>query len=115
MSTLVWTRARSKSLVVIILCGGLALGLSLFFRDGAVRPAVPTIFVLLIISVAHSCGRLAGLLVAIVGGLVFAAFLFEPYGSLAKPNAADRIVLFWFALCAIVVVCLSTKPDIRLK
>jgi K+-sensing histidine kinase KdpD len=113
--SLVWTRARSKSLVVIILCGGLALGLSLFFRDSSVKPAIPAIFVLAIISVAHFCSRLASLLVAIVGSLVFAAFLFEPYGSFAVSNAADRLVLFWFALCSIVVACLSTKPDIRLK
>jgi len=112
MSTLVWTRARSKSLVVIILCGGLALDLSLFFRDSSVKPAI---FVLAIISVAHFCSRLASLLVAIVGSLVFAAFLFEPYGSFAVSNAADRLVLFWFALCSIVVACLSTKPDIRPK
>jgi K+-sensing histidine kinase KdpD len=115
MSTLVWTRSRSKSLLVIVLCGGLALGLSLYFRDGAVKPAVPAIFVLVIICVAHFCGRLVSLLVAIVGGLVFAAFLFEPYGSPAVHDAGDRLVLFWFALCAIVAVCLSTKPDTKLK
>lgn len=108
------TRSRSKPLLVVVLCGGLALGLSLFFRDGAVKPAVPAIFVLLIVSVAHFCGRLVSLLVAIVGGLVFAAFLFEPYGSLAVSNAADRLVLFWFALCAVVAVYLSTKPDTKL-
>jgi len=111
MSTLVWTRSRSKSLLVIVLCGGLALGLSLYFRDGAVKPAVPAIFVLVIICVAHFCGRLVSLLVAIVGGLVFAAFLFEPYGSPAVHDSGDRLVLFWFAVCAIVAVCLSTKPD----
>jgi K+-sensing histidine kinase KdpD len=115
MSTLVWTRARSKSLLVIVLCGGLALSLSLFFRDTGVKPAIPAIFVLAIISVAHFCSRLASLLVAILGSLVFAAFLFEPYGSFAVSNAADRLVLFWFAICAIVAVCLSTKPDTRFK
>ena len=111
MSALVQTRSRLKPLLVIVLCGGLALGLSLSFRDGAVKPAVPAIFFLLIISVAHFCGRLASLLAAIVGGLVFAAFLFEPYGSLAVYNSADRVILLWFALCAVVAVCLSTKPD----
>jgi len=106
---------RSKPLLVIVLSGGLALGLSLFFRDSAVKPAVPAIFVLVIISVAHFCGRLVSLSVAILAGLVFAEFLLEPYGSLAVSDAADRLVLFWFAVCAIVAVCLSTKPDTRFK
>jgi K+-sensing histidine kinase KdpD len=110
MSTLVRTGSRSRLLLAVALCGGLALGLSLFFRDSAVKPAVPAIFVLVIISVAHFWGRLASLLVAVVGGFVFAAFLFEPYGSLAVTDAADRLVLFWFVVCAIVAVRLSTRP-----
>lgn len=109
------TRSRSKSLLPVVLCSGLAFGLSLFFREGAAKPAVPAVFLLVIISVAHFSGRFASLLVAIVGGLVFAAFLFEPYGSVAVYNASDRIVLLWFALCAIAVVGLSTRSDTGLK
>jgi len=104
-----------KPLLVVVLCGGLALVLALFFRDGPVKPAVPATFFLLIISLAHFCGRLASLLVAIADGLVFTRFLFEPSGGLAAQNAADRLVLFWFALCGIAAVCLSTKPDTRFK
>jgi K+-sensing histidine kinase KdpD len=115
MPTLVRTRSRSKPLLVVVLCGGLALALSLLFRGGPVKPAVPAIFFLVIISVAHLWGRLASLLAAIVGGLIFAGFLFEPYGSPAVYNAADRVVLLWFALGAVVAVCLSTKPDTRFK
>jgi K+-sensing histidine kinase KdpD len=105
--TRVRTRPKSELPLVILLCGGLALALSLFFRGGSAKPAGPAIFLLLIISVGHFWGRLASLLVIVVGGLVFAAFLFEPYGSLAVCNAADRIVLLLFALSAIGVVCLS--------
>jgi K+-sensing histidine kinase KdpD len=94
------TRPKSELPLVILLCGGLALALSLFFRGGSAKPAGPAIFLLLIISVGHFWGRLASLLVAVVGSLVFAAFLFEPYG-------ADRIVLLLFALSAVGVVCLS--------
>ena len=77
------THSRSESVLVVLLCGGLALALSFLFRGGSVKPAAPAIFLLIIISVAHFWDRLAGLFVAVVGGLVFAAFLFEPYGSLA--------------------------------
>ena len=72
-------------------------------------------FLLLIISVGHFWGRLASLLVAMVGGLVFAAFLFEPYGSLASGNAADRLVLMLFALSAVAVVCLSRSANGKRK
>ena len=110
-----WTRSKSESVLVILLCGGLALALSFFFRGGPLKPAAPAIFLLMIILVAHFWGRLASLFAAVVGGLVFAAFLFEPYGSLAVCNAADRIVLLLFALSAIAVVCLSRNSDTRPK
>jgi len=110
-------RARPKSELplVILLCGGLALALSFSFREGSVRPAALAIFLLLIISVGHFWGRLASLLVALSGGLVFAAFLFEPYGSLAVCNAADRIALLSFLLSAVAVVCLSRNSNSSLK
>src|SRR6516162_5260615 len=97
------TRSKSTSLLVIFFCSGLALALSFFFRGGSLKPAAPAIFLLVIISVAHFCGRLASLLVAVVGGLIFAAFLFEPYASFAVSDTADRIVLLSFALSAIAV------------
>jgi len=70
-----------------------SLDLSLWFREGALTPDAPAIFLLVIILVAHFSGRLASLLVAILGGLVFAGFLFRPYGRFAVYNAADRVVL----------------------
>ena len=109
------TRSKSESLLVIMVCGGLAIALSFYFHESSVKPAAPAVFLLLIIPVAHVWGRPAGLFVALVGGLVFAAFLFGPYGSVAVRNAADRIVLLLFALSAIAVVCLSRGSDTRPK
>jgi K+-sensing histidine kinase KdpD len=108
-------RSRAELPLLILLSGGMALALSFFLRGGSLKPAAPAIFLLLIISVGHFWGRLASLLVAMAGGLVFAAFLFEPYGSLAAGNAADRIVLMLFALSAVAVVCLSRDSDTRPK
>ena len=104
-------RSKSRSLLVILPCGALAFGLSLFFRDGALKPAAPAIFLLVVILVAHYFGRLASLLVAILGGLVFAGFLFGPYRRFASYNAADRVVLLLFAACALAAVCLSRTPE----
>ena len=109
------TRSKTEALLVILVCGGLALALSFYFRESSVKPAAPAVFLLLIISVAHLWGRLASLFVALVGGLVFAAFLFEPHGSFVVRNTADRIVLLLFALSAIAVACLSRGSDTRPK
>ena len=113
--TRVRARSRAELPLLILLCGGMALALSFFFRGGSLKPAVPAMFLLLIISVGHFWGRLASLLVAMVGGLVFAAFLFEPYGTFAIGNAADRIVLMLFAVSAVAVVCLSSSANSKRK
>jgi len=52
---------------LILLCGGLALAVSFFFRGGFAKPAAPAIFLLLIISVGDFWGRFASLHVAMVG------------------------------------------------
>ena len=93
MPGLVRARSISRSLLVILPWGALAFALSLLFREGALKPAAPAIFLLVIILVAHFSGRLASLPVAILGGLFFAGFLFRPYGRFAVYNAADRVVL----------------------
>jgi len=113
--TRVRARSRAELPLLILLCGGMALALSHFFRGGSLKPAAPAMFLLLVISVGHFWGRLVSLLVAMVGGLVFAAFLFEPYGTFAIGNAADRIVLMLFAVSAVAVVCLSRSANGKRK
>ena len=113
--TRVRARSRAELPLLILLSGGMALALSFFLRGGSLKPAAPAIFLLLIISVGHFWGRLVSLLVAMVGGLVFAAFLFEPYGSLTAGNAADRIVMMLFAVSAVAVVCLSSSANSKRK
>lgn len=44
-------------------------------------------------------------------GLIFAAFLFEPYGRNVVYRAVDRIVLLSFAFASIPVACLSRNSD----
>ena len=111
MPDLARARSKSRSLLVILPCSALAFALSLFFRDGTLKPAAPALFLLVIILVAHFFGRVASLLVAVVGGLVFAGFLFAHYGSFAVYDAADRVVLLLFAVCALAAVCLSRTPE----
>jgi K+-sensing histidine kinase KdpD len=97
--------------LAVLACAALALALSLFFRGYGLRSAVPVMFLLVIITVAHLFNRLAGLVVATIACLVFASVLFEPYGSLAIYDATDRLVLSCFVLAALAVVFLSPKSN----
>ena len=112
-----WTRtlSSSRSWLVIAVCGLSAFGLSLLNRDYALKQAVPVLLLLALIPVAHVSGRIASLLVATITGFIFAAFLFEPYGSLAIRNAADRMELFWFAIFALAIIRFSPPSALQLK
>ena len=92
MPGLLRARSKSRSLLVILPCGALAFALSLSVKVCS-NQLHPRSFLLVIIPVAHFSGRLASLLAAILRGLVFAGFLFRPYGRFAVCNAADRVVL----------------------
>lgn len=100
-----------KSFVSIALGGALAFALAIVLRDYPLKRAVPAIFVLVLILIAYFAGRLASLLAAFVGGVIFAVYLFEPYGSIAVASAADRIVLCSFAVLALVLTWMSPQAN----
>ena len=110
MSIFIRKRSSLEWVSIIIPCSAFALALSLFFRDEAAKRAVPAIFLLALIAVAYFFGRLPSLLAAIGAVLIFAVFLFEPYGSFAVDKAADRIELLCFAVFAFVTIYFSRKP-----
>ena len=97
--------------VTVAVCGGVAFSLSLVCRDHAIKAAVPVVFLLALVPAAHVSGRTGSLVVAIVASLIFAVYLFEPYGSLAIRSAADQTELFCFVLAAIGVVRFS--PNVQ--
>lgn len=98
-----------KSFVSIVLGGALAFALAIVLRDYPVKRAVPAIFVLVLILIAYFAGRLASLLAAFIGGVIFAVYLFEPYGSISVASAADRIVLCSFAVVGSVLAWMSPQ------
>lgn len=98
------------SLLTTVLCAGLALVMSMLCRGHAVKAAVPVTFLLALVPAAHIAGRMASLVVAIVASFIFAACLFEPYGSLAIHSAVDRLELLCFGLAAIGMVHFSPVP-----
>jgi K+-sensing histidine kinase KdpD len=98
------------SLLTIVLCAGVALVMSALYRDHAVKAAVPVIFLLALVPAAHIAGRMASLVVTIVAGFIFAACLFEPYGSLAIRSAVDQLELLCVGFAAIGMVYFSPTP-----
>ena len=111
MASLIRKRSNLEWVSISIPCSALALALSLFFRDAAAKRVVPAIFLLALVAVAYLFGRLASLLAAIAAVLIFAVFLFEPYGSLAVDKATDRVELLCFAVFALVMICFPRKPQ----
>jgi hypothetical protein len=89
------------------LCAGIAGYLCLLLADVSARWVGPLLFLLAVIPIAHLWGTKTGILGAALAGLIFAVFLFPPIGSLAVQNAADRIILISFQLCAFGVAYLS--------
>ena len=111
MASLIRKRSNLEWVSISIPCTALALALSLFFRDAAVKRAVPAIFLLALVAVAYLFGRLASLLAAIAAVLIFAVFLFEPYGSLTVDKAWDRVELLCFAAFALVMIYFPRKSQ----
>ncbi|HTP68090.1 MAG TPA: DUF4118 domain-containing protein [Dongiaceae bacterium] len=110
MTRLTRGRLTNADLLAVLTCGGLATFLALFFRGYGLRLAVPVMFVLVIITVAQLFNRLATILIAAGACLIFALVLFEPYGTLLVENAADRLALIGFAVCALAAILCSPKP-----
>lgn len=110
MSREIHRHLKPSDWLAILACAALATILSLFFRGYELRFAVPVMFLLVIITLAQLLNRLATILIAGLACMIFALVLFEPYGSLAIQNAADRLALSVFALSAFAAISLSPQP-----
>ena len=98
-----------KLLLLAALCAGGALALSVLFRGYALKAAVPAVFLLVLVPAIAEGGRMGGLVVAAAASVIFAMYLFEPYGSLAVRSAVDQTELSFFGLAAVVVICFSPR------
>ena len=98
------SRARAffhpTSLLDVVICAGAAFASSVLSRHFSGRAVVPLAFLLVLVGVALIAGRIAGLAAAMVASFIFAAYLFEPYGSLFIRSGVEQIELFCFTLAA---------------
>lgn len=100
-----------RSLVGVAVYAGLASLFSYFLRDDQIRSAIPWLFLLPVIPVTHLCGRLAALLGTTLSTVIFAVFLFPPFGSPVVQDATDLITLVSFQIGAIVVAFLCSPTS----
>jgi K+-sensing histidine kinase KdpD len=95
----------------VAVCGTFAAVLSVLFRDYPLKGSVPALFLDALVLVSYIAGRTAGLLTAVIGGLVFAMLLFEPYGSPVVKNLDDQVMLVSFAIVSLVMIRISPIPQ----
>ena len=96
------------------LCVSTALLLSAFLRDSAnVRFVAPIICLQIVVLVSLLCGRLSGLIGALMSSLVFAFFLFPPVGHFAIRDPTELLMLLLFLLCTVCVFCLMPHRSTR--
>lgn len=101
----------SKSALPVALSGIIAATLSVWLRSYPTRSTVPVLFLLCLVSVACRYDRMTSFLTAIFGALIFAIFLFPPYGSLVVANTEDQVALVGFAMASLVIVHCSPTPE----
>ena len=75
-------------------CTAVAACLVPVFSGTTLSPAVPLLFLLVILYVALRFGNIAGIIGTVCAALVFASILFEPRPSLAISSPLERNLLF---------------------
>ena len=90
------------ALIGIMLCGSAASLMAIVFHNGTSVKLVPLWFMAVLFAVALRFGFLAGVLGSTVAALIFAFFLFQPYGSLSVESLAARSNLAWMVLGGLV-------------
>jgi K+-sensing histidine kinase KdpD len=92
---------RLDTAIGAVLCALLATLTSIFFAGSPHRLLVPLIFTAVVLLVSMRFGPKSGVFGAIASALVFAAFLFKPFGSLHVMNADARGSLGWMLMLSI--------------
>jgi len=106
----IWTVPLVDAAIGGILCGIAAAGASAAAEGHAWKNLVPLIFTSVLLATAALFGARAGILGTILAGLVFAAFLFAPTGSVSVANESARANLGWMLLIGIGFSFLFAPP-----
>ncbi|HEX4604794.1 MAG TPA: hypothetical protein VH724_12420 [Candidatus Angelobacter sp.] len=105
-----WTLPLMDAAIGGFLCGIAALGASAAAQGHAWKNLVPLIFTSVLLVIAALFGARAGIFGTMLAGLVFAAFLFAPAGSVSVANESARANLGWMLLIGIGFSFLFAPP-----
>src|SRR6266481_1089423 len=86
------------SLIGALLCAIAAAGAAVVAIGHSWEVTVPLVFVAILLAISAVFGARAGILGTLVAAVIFAAFLFQPLGSLHVRNDAARSNLGWMLL-----------------
>jgi K+-sensing histidine kinase KdpD len=106
---------RIDFLIGSLICAIAALGACALTAGHAWNVWVPIFFTGVLLLTALRFGVRAGVLGTLVATLVFAEFLFRPFGSLGVSSAVARSNLGWMLLIGIAVSFLFAPPTSKFR
>jgi len=98
------------SLIGAVLCALAALGVSAVAAGHQWGAAVPLVFTAILLLISSMYGSRAGIFGTILAAIIFAAFLFNPAGSLHVGSEAAKGNLAWMLLLGISFSFLFAPP-----
>jgi len=102
---------RFKALLGTILCGTLALVVSVMGQAKPGKSALPIWFLAAVMVIVFRFGSLAGVLGTVVSGIIFALNLFEPLGRLAVHDQVQKNNLMWMVLVGLALSIFGRPPE----
>jgi hypothetical protein len=99
-----------RALCGALVCGSVALILSLLLRGTSVATPMPVFFLLVIAGVVMIGGRAAGIAGSVTSALVFAWSMSEPLHSLSIRDADASAYVAWMLLFGIAISCFLAAP-----
>ena len=102
---------RLKAILGILLCGTLALVISLLGQSKPGKSALPIWFLAAIMVMVFRFGSMAGVVGTILSGIIFALCLFEPLGRLAVHDAVQKNNLMWMILIGLALSIFGRPPN----
>jgi K+-sensing histidine kinase KdpD len=105
---------RFKPLLGSILCGSLALIVSLMGHDKPGKSILPIWFLAVVMVIVFRFGSMAGVLGTILSGIIFAIYLFEPFHRLAVHDAIAKNNLMWMLLAGLALSIFGRPPDTKI-
>ncbi len=95
--------ANVVSLIGIVICAWSAALMCFFFQNHSSKYLLPLAFIFIVLLVAVRCGVTAGILGSISAAVIFAVFLYQPFGSLIVKNTAARSNIGWMLMGGLVL------------